>query len=77
MAVKTSQFPIVDALLLTPTEGKDGFIGICTNTTAPGQVLNELEGKERRFISVLGSLIVSRDGAERMILNSLSHPTLS
>ena len=77
MATKTSQFPIVDALLLTPTEGKDGFIGICTNTTAPGQVLNELEGKERRFISVLGSLIVSRDGAERMILNSLSHPSLT
>ena len=67
----------MDALLLTPPEGKDGFIGICTNTTAPGQVLNELEGKERRFVSVLGSLIVSRDGAERMILNSLSHPTLS
>lgn len=77
MGLKTSQFPIVDAILLTPPEGKEGFIGICTNTTAPGQVLNELEGKERRFISVLGSLIVSRDGAERMILNSLSHPTLS
>ncbi|MFA5841458.1 MAG: hypothetical protein WC835_00650 [Candidatus Paceibacterota bacterium] len=77
MTAKTPQFPIVDAILLTPPEGKDGFIGICTNTTAPGQVLNELEGKERRFVSVLGSLIVSRDGAERMILNSLSHPTLA
>lgn len=77
MTEKTPQFPIVDALLLTPPEGKNGFIGICTNTTAPGQVLNELEGKERRFVSVLGSLIVSRDGAERMILNCLAHPTIT
>lgn len=70
------QFPLVDALLLTPKEGSKGMVGICTNTSAPGQVFNEIEEKNRNAVSVLGPLIVSRDGTERMILNSLSHPTL-
>jgi len=75
--VKTiPQFPIVDALLLTPEEGTGGLIGVCTNTSAPGQVFNEIEEKNRSSVSVLGALIVSRDGAERMILNSLAHPTM-
>jgi len=77
MSTATSQFPLVDALLLTPPEGKDGFIGICTNTSAPGQVLNEINESVRAFVSVLGSLVVSRDGTERMILNSLAHPTVT
>ncbi|NQV93164.1 hypothetical protein HQ403_01555 [Candidatus Kaiserbacteria bacterium] len=76
MTTITPQFPLVDALLLTPQEGVDGMIGICTNTSAPGQVFNEIEEKNRNAVSVLGPLIVSRDGTERMILNSLSHPTL-
>lgn len=75
--VKTApQFPIVDALLMTPPEGQHGLIGICTNTSAPGQVFNEIEEHNRNSVSVLGPLIVSRDGTERMILNSLSHPTI-
>lgn len=69
-------FPLVDAILLTPPQGKKGRVGICTNTSASGQVYNELEEPLRRNISVLGSLLVNRDGAERMILNSLAHPTL-
>jgi len=77
MTTKTPEFPIVDALLETPTEGSQGAIGICTNTTAPGQVLNEIEPPLRKDVSVLGSLIVSRDGAERMILNSIVHPTMT
>lgn len=77
MVAKPTQFPIVDALLLTPEEGNEGFVGICTNTSAAGQVLNEIEEPLRTSVSVLGSLIVSRDGAERMILNSLAHPTLT
>ena len=43
---KTS-FPLIDALLLTPETGAEGHIGICTNTTASGQVLNEIEEKEK------------------------------
>lgn len=75
--VKTlPQFPIVDALLMTPPEGQHGAIGICTNTSAPGQVFNEIEESNRDSVSVLGPLIVSRDGTERMILNSLAHPTI-
>ena len=76
MITNTPQFPLVDALLLTPKEGAKGMIGICTNTSAPGQVFNEIEEKNRNAVSALGPLIVSRDGTERMILNSLSHPTL-
>jgi len=75
--MSASSFPLVDALIMTPPEGAEGSIGICTNTTAPGQVLNEIEEANRAYVSVLGSLIVSRDGAERMILNALSHPSLS
>jgi thymidylate synthase/tetrahydromethanopterin S-methyltransferase subunit A len=70
------KFPLVDAILLIPKEGKDGQIGICTNTSAPGQVLGEIDEENRKNICVLGSLIVSRDGVERMILNTLAHPTL-
>lgn len=77
MDLKNSTFPIVDALLITPSEGVHGRIGICTNTTAPGQVLNEIEERNRTSVSVLGPLIVNRDGTERMILNSLAHQTLT
>ena len=76
MATVAPQFPLVDALLLTPDEGRTGMIGVCTNTSAPGQVYNEIEQKFRSHISVLGPAIVSRDGVERMILNSLAHPTM-
>lgn len=69
-------FPIVDAMLLTPEQGQRGIVGICTNTSASGQVYNEIDAKARSHVSVLGSLIVNRDGTERMILNSLAHPTL-
>ncbi|MBI1974578.1 MAG: hypothetical protein HYS51_01895 [Candidatus Zambryskibacteria bacterium] len=69
-------FPLVEAMLTIPPEGKSGFIGICTNTTAAGQVLNEIKELVRPNVSVLGSLIVSRDGSERMIVNALAHPTL-
>lgn len=70
------KFPIVDAYLITPEEAASGRIGICTNTSAPGQVLNDIDNENRALVSVLGSLIVNRDGTERMILNSLVHPTL-
>lgn len=73
---QSPEFPLVDALLLTPEEGKDGVVGVCTNTSAPGQVFNEVPGELRDVVSVLGPVIVSRDGVERMILNSLAHPTL-
>lgn len=69
-------FPLIDSLLLIPKEGKNGVIGICTNTTSSGQVLNEIDAKYRSGVAVLGTLIVSRDGTERMILNTLAHPTL-
>lgn len=69
-------FPIVDAMLLTPEQGEQGVVGICTNTSASGQVYNEVDQNVRSHVSVLGSLIVNRDGTERMILNSLAHPTL-
>lgn len=69
-------FPLVEAILLTPPEGTNGSVAICTNTTAPAQVLNEIKESNRNKLSVLGSLIVSRDGGERMIVNSLAHPTL-
>lgn len=70
------QFPLVEAMLLTPLEGTDGSIGICTNTSAPGQIVNDIPEEMRSHVSVLGSLIVCRDGAERMIINTLVHPTL-
>ncbi|MGI9027473.1 MAG: hypothetical protein ACR2FM_01355 [Candidatus Saccharimonadales bacterium] len=71
-----TKFPLVDALLFIPEAAEDARIGICTNTTAAGQVYNEIDEDLRDQTAVLGSLIVSRDGAERMILNSLAHPTL-
>src|SRR3989344_2306888 len=70
------QFPIVDALLFAPPEAAQGSIGICTNTSAPGQVFNDIVADNRSVVSILGPLIVSRDGTERMILNSVVHPTL-
>ncbi len=76
MPNNTLPFPIVDALLLTPKEADSGALGICTNTSAPGQVYNEIEEEQRPFVSVIGSLIVSRDGTERMILNTLAHPSV-
>lgn len=75
--VAKPKFPLVDALLYTPPEAADGYIGICTNTTAPGQVYNDIAAENRGSVSVLGPLIVSRDGTERMILNSLVHPAMT
>ena len=69
-------FPIIEAFLLQPEEGKKGKIAICTNTLAPGMVSNEIPLDCRSDITALGSLVVNRDGAERMILNCLSHPTI-
>ena len=48
------QFPIVDALLFTPKEAASGIVGICTNTTAPGQVYNDIKEENRGAVSVLG-----------------------
>ena len=76
MANMKTYFPLVEAMVLAPAESKSGAIAICTNTTAAAQVLNEIEEKNRSQVSVLGSLIVSRDGGERMIVNALAHPTL-
>lgn len=73
---KDEKFPLVDALLFLPPDAKKGVIGVCTNTTAPGQVFNDIEEKHRKYTSVLGPLIVSRDGSERMIINSIVHPNL-
>lgn len=70
------QFPLIEAILTIPTEGKEGNIAICTNTSAPGQILNDIPEDLRSSIAALGTLIVSRDGGERMIINSLVHPTL-
>src|SRR6185369_1907566 len=70
------KFPLVEAMLLLPPEGTVGEIGICTNTSATGQIINEIPENVRSHISVLGTVIVSRDGTERMIINSLVHPTL-
>ena len=68
------QFPLIEAILQLPPEGKDGKLGIFTITMAPGMVLNEIPFEQRDTIVALGSLVVSRDGAERMIVNSLVHP---
>ncbi|RMD57644.1 hypothetical protein D6825_03425 [Candidatus Woesearchaeota archaeon] len=69
-------FPVVDAFLLCPEEGKKGKLAICTNTIAPAQVSNEIPFSLREDIAVMGSLVVNRDGAERMIINSLAHPSI-
>ena len=71
-----SNFPVVDALLQEPPEGSKGKIAICTNTVSTGQVYNEIDPSLRENVCVLGNVIVSRDGVERMILNSIVHPTL-
>lgn len=76
MVIKENIFPLVEAMLLLPPEGKYGHIGICTNTSSAGQVISNIEKKFRQHLSVLGSLIVNRDGTERMIINSIAHPTL-
>lgn len=70
------KFPLIEAILTLPKEGKKGKIGICSNTLSSGEVLNEIDNKYRNNVCALGSLIVNRDGTERMILNSLVHPTL-
>ncbi|PIN75679.1 hypothetical protein COV18_02420 [Candidatus Woesearchaeota archaeon CG10_big_fil_rev_8_21_14_0_10_37_12] len=70
------KFPLVDAFLICPEEGKRGKIGICTNMLAPTMVVNEIPFDQRQDIAAMGSLVVSRDGTERMIVNSLSHPTI-
>lgn len=70
-----SEFPLIDAILTMPPEGSLGTVGICVNATAAGQVLNEIKTDLRSNVCVLGSLIVNRDGAERMIVNCLAHPT--
>ncbi len=76
MEQATKTFPMVEAILVLPEEGEKGSVGICSNTTAPGQVLNELPESIRASVAVIGPLIVSRDGTERMIVNALAHPTL-
>ena len=69
-------FPLVEAFLIAPDEGKEGNVAICTNSLAPGMVINEIPLPLRKHIPVMGSLVVNRDGAERMILNTLAHPTI-
>ena len=67
------KFPLLEAFLVQPEEGTSGKIGICTNTLSPTLVINEIPFDKRSDVAVLGSLIVNRDGAERLILNCLSH----
>jgi len=68
--------PFIDALLTLPDQGANGKIAICTNSTAAGQVFNEIGELNREQVPVLGTMIVNRDGAERMIVNSLVDPTV-
>ncbi len=70
-------FPLLDSVLFQPEEGRKGHVGIATNTSAPGQVVNEIDPALRTITPVYGSLIVSMGGTERMVVNSLVHPTLS
>ena len=69
-------FPVIDAFLLCPEEGKSGKVAVCTNMLAPGMVSNEIPFELRSDVAVMGSLVVNRDGAERMIINALAHPSL-
>jgi len=62
------KFPIVDAFLLDKGSGK---IGICCNTLSPESV--EVSNPD---VAVIGRLVVNRDGAERMIINTLVHPQI-
>ena len=66
-------FPLLDAHLLIG-KNPNTHIGICTNTTSPEEVYGEIPQYLQRHVAVLGSLIVNRDGAERMIINTLAHP---
>lgn len=65
-------FPVLEAILHVNND--TGKIGICTNSIAPGLVFNEIDNRDN--VCVLGSLRVNKDGTERMIVNSLSHPSL-
>ncbi|MFW6286175.1 MAG: hypothetical protein ACOC16_03560 [Nanoarchaeota archaeon] len=69
-------FPLLDAYLIYPNKEKNGKIAICTNQNAPGMVLNEIDKNLRNKIPAIGSLIVTRDGVERMIVNSLAHKNI-
>ena len=62
------KFPVVDAFLIERGSGK---IGVCCNTLSPDSV--EVESDD---VAVIGRLVVNRDGAERMIINSLVHPQI-
>jgi thymidylate synthase len=73
---KPNHFPLIEAFLEQPEEGQGGRVGVCTNMTTAGQVRNEIVPDNRPQVPVLGTLIVNRDGAERMVLNSLVHPSL-
>lgn len=68
--------PFIETELLTPEIGREGSIAICTNTLAPGQVHGQLPDTLREQVPVLGSLKVSRGGAELMIVNALADPTI-
>jgi len=69
------KFPLIDAYLICPNK-ENGEIAICTNQIAPGVVLNEIPVMSRKNICAMGSLIVNRGGAEKMIINSLVHKKL-
>jgi FMN phosphatase YigB (HAD superfamily) len=64
------EFPVVDAFIVNCGEGK---IGVCCNTLSPESVKNEISSDD---VAVIGRLVVNRDGAERMIINCLAHPTI-
>ncbi len=68
-------FPLIESYLICPNK-ENGFIAICSNTLAPGMVLNEIPESLRKYICAIGPLIVNRDGAERMIINCLAHQKL-
>lgn len=74
-------FPLIDANLLLPDGfnwlSETGCIWITTNTVAPWEAINSIPQHLRLKISVIWSLITNRDWAERVILNSLAHPSLT
>jgi len=67
------KFPLIDAFVLNPKEGKEGKIAICTNMVAPQMVASEIPEALQKDIFAFGRVIVNRDGAERMIINTLSN----
>ena len=69
-------FPVVEAFVEQPSKEKQAKIGVCTNTQAPSMVKIEIPEACLVDVAVIGSLVVNRDGAERMIINSLAHPSL-